>query len=246
MKLQQKKSVAPRTAARPVTRSLSVPFQTLGEEVANAVLHGAGVLLGVAGLVLLIRHSLFRNGLTAVYVIFAAAMIVMFLASTLYHAFTPVRLKRIFRVFDHQAIYLFIAGTYTPFCLLGLKGAWGWALFGLEWGLAFTGITLYATGCRFVKKLELGIFILMGWAIVAGCVPLVRSLSVKSLVLLLVGGLCYTAGTFWYRAGSGKKAPAGENEPQKIKRGKPGAHVIWHVFVLAGAVCHWFSVLFLS
>jgi hemolysin III len=242
-------------------KALSVPFQTLGEEIANAILHGVGVLLGILALVLLVRHSRITNSLTVVYVIFAAAMITMFLASTLYHAIAHGGAKKIFRIFDHQAIYLFIAGTYTPFCLLGLKGVWGWTIFGLEWALAITGITLYATGCRFVKKLELGIFILMGWAVLAGCVPLVHSLSLKSLLLLLGGGLAYTAGTFWYKAGTGKRisppespaegSPLGtpaaaEGSMQKIKRGLPGAHVVWHVFVLAGAVCHFFSIWFLT
>jgi hemolysin III len=209
--------------------------QTIGEEIANSILHGMGVLLGILGLVFLVQRArgffggkgLSGSGL-AIYVIFSAAMILMFLASTLYHSLQSPGVKRIFRIFDHQAIYLFIAGTYTPFCLLGLKGAWGWALFGFEWVMAFTGIVLYGLNCRFVKKAELAIFILMGWAILAGFVPLVKALSPKSLVLLFSGGAAYTAGTFWYRAG------------------KTMTHVIWHVFVLAGAICHFWAVWFLS
>ncbi|MDR0403404.1 MAG: hemolysin III family protein [Treponema sp.] len=211
--------------------------QTLDEEIANSILHGTGVLLGILGLVFLVQRArgLFggkglSGGGVAVCVIFAAAMILMFLASTLYHALQSPGVKKIFRIFDHQAIYLFIAGTYTPFCLLGLKGAWGWTLFGFEWALAITGIVLYALNCRFVKKAELAIFILMGWAILAGFVPLVKAISPKSLVLLFSGGAAYTAGTFWYKAG-------------KTVR---GTHVVWHVFVLAGAVCHFWAVWFLS
>jgi hemolysin III len=209
--------------------------RTLSEEIANSILHGMGVLLGILGLVFLVQRArgLFGGkgldgGGLAVYVIFAAAMILMFLASTLYHSLQSPGTKKIFRTLDHQAIYLFIAGTYTPFCLLGLKGAWGWALFGFEWVMAFTGIVLYGLNCRFIKKAELAIFILMGWAILAGFVPLVKALSPKSLVLLFSGGVAYTAGTFWYRAG------------------KTMTHVVWHVFVLAGAVCHFWAVWFLS
>jgi hemolysin III len=211
--------------------------QTIGEEIANSILHGTGVLLGILGIVFLVlrgRGFFGGKGLDgdslAIYVIFSAAMILMFLASTLYHAQQSPEVKRIFRIFDHQAIYLFIAGTYTPFCLLGLKGAWGWALFGFEWALAFTGIVLHGLNCRFVKKAELAIYILMGWAIFAGFVPLVNALAPESLILLFSGGAAYTAGIFWYRAG-------------KTIR---GTHVVWHVFVLAGALCHFWAVWFLS
>ncbi|MDR2471780.1 MAG: hemolysin III family protein [Treponema sp.] len=195
-----------------------------GEETANAALHGAGVLLGAAGLALLAAAAPAALPESA---IFASAMILMFLASTLYHALVPSGVKELFRVFDHQAIYLFIAGTYTPYCLLALKGALGWAFFWFEWTLALAGIVLSALKCRFLKKAELAVFILMGWAILAGAVPLSRALSTRSMVLLFAGGAAYTAGTFWYRAG------------------KPRAHAIWHLFVLAGAACHWFSVWFL-
>jgi hemolysin III len=203
--------------------------------------------LGILGLIFLVQRGRgffggkgLSGGGLAVYVIFAAAMILMFLASTLYHALQSPGVKNIFRTFDHQAIYLFIAGTYTPFCLLGLKGAWGWSLFGAEWFLAFTGIVLYGFNCRFVRKAELAIFILMGWAILVGFVPLVKALSVKSLILLFSGGAAYTAGTFWYRAGKTTQA-AGVPGSAVV-----GAHVIWHVFVLAGAVCHFWAVWFLS
>jgi hemolysin III len=143
-------------------------------------------------------------------------------------------------MFDHQAIYIFIAGTYTPYCLAALKGTLGWIFFGFEWALALTGVILSALKCRFLKKAELVIFILMGWAILAGCVPLARSLSLKSLILLFAGGAAYTAGTFWYRAG--RSIP--DNRPAPGKTGT-GFHVVWHICVLAGAVCHWFSIWFL-
>ncbi|MDR0600490.1 MAG: hemolysin III family protein [Treponema sp.] len=220
------------------------PSQTLGEEIANSTLHGIGVLLGVAGLVLLA----FQAPSSPSALIFAGAMILMFLASTLYHALIPPRVKALFRIFDHQAIYLFIAGTYTPYCLLGFKGTLGWVFFGFEWALALGGIVLSALRCRFLKKIEMAIFILMGWAILAGSIPLARSLSLKSLVLLFAGGAAYTAGTFWYRAGKRvvrKGAVSPEGTSPLSSPGLPGAHVVWHLFVLAGAVCHWFSIWFL-
>jgi hemolysin III len=156
-------------------------------------------------------------------------MIIMFLASTLYHAIQHEGAKRIFRILDHSAIYLFIAGTYTPFCLLGLKGALGWVFLGFEWTLAAAGITLYAVNWAFIKKAELAIYILMGWAIVAGWLPLSKSLPRISMVLLAAGGVFYTMGTFWYS-----------------KPYRRGAHVAWHIFVLGGAGCHWGSVWFIG
>ncbi len=213
-------------------RKTPLPFQTPGEEIANSVLHGIGALLAVAGLTLLLLRG---NGLyggsespprvIVSYAIYGATLILLFLSSTLYHALTSERAKQIFRVFDHSAIYVLIAGTYTPFCLGPLSGPWGWTLFGLEWGLALLGITLYAIGLKVLKKVEVAVYILMGWAVVMGWGPLSRTLKTESLVLLIAGGLFYTAGTIWY----GKKA-------------KRWTHVIWHIFVLAGAVTHWFAV----
>jgi hemolysin III len=209
-----------------------LPFQTLGEEIANSILHGLGAMLGVAGLVLLVlRGNGYLGGAYSgakaviAYVIFTAAMICMFLASTLYHAIQHAETKRIFRIFDHAAIYLFIAGTYTPFCLLALKGVWGWAIFGVEWGLTVLGIVLYSVNCRFLKKIELVVYILMGWVILAGVIPLVKAVSLSSIIFLVAGGVLYTMGTFWYR-----------------KHELRGAHVTWHVFVLAGAICHYWSI----
>ncbi|WP_223292712.1 PAQR family membrane homeostasis protein TrhA [Breznakiella homolactica] len=213
-----------------------LPFQTVGEEIANSILHGIGVLLAVAGLVLLtLRANGYIGGrgggalAVTSYVIFAVTMICMFLASTLYHAIQHKGAKRVFRVLDHSAIYLLIAGTYTPFCLTALPGAWGWSLFGVEWGLAAAGITLYAVNYKPLKKIEVAVYILMGWAIVIGWIPLYRAIPRISLILLLAGGLAYTLGTIWYR-----------------KKDTRGAHVTWHVFVLIGAVCHWWSIWFMS
>jgi hemolysin III len=212
-----------------------LPFQTPGEEIANAVIHGLGAALAIAGMVLLILRAGGRLGgaeadaarglRIAACAIYAASMILMFLASTLYHALQHDGAKRVFRILDHGAIYLLIAGTYTPFSLLCLRGAMGWVYVGLEWGLAAVGISLYAAGFKFIKKIELAIYILMGWSIVVGIPRLARSASLPAVIFLIAGGLAYTLGTLWYSRHSRRLS-----------------HVIWHGFVLAGAVLHWFSV----
>ncbi|MDR2178334.1 MAG: hemolysin III family protein [Treponema sp.] len=208
-----------------------LPFQTPGEEIANAVLHGIGAGLAIAGMALLIRRAgESGNPGAAVNIrvisaaIYTSAMIAMFLTSTLYHAFQHDGTKRVFRVLDHGAIYLLIAGTYTPYSLICLGGTLGWVYTGLEWGLAAAGISLYAAGFKFIKKIELAIYIIMGWSIAAVFTRLLRSTSPAALVLLAAGGLSYTLGTIWY------------------SRRRRLSHVIWHVFVLAGALLHWFSV----
>jgi hemolysin III len=216
--------------------SAALPFQTLGEEIANSILHGLGALLAVAGLVLLaIRNNGYLGGrdggalALGSCVIFAAAMIAMFLASTLYHAIQARGAKRILRIIDHSAIYLLIAGTYTPFSLLGFQGTMGWIYFGIEWGLAVLGICLYAANVKFIKKIELAVYILMGWAVIIGAFRLYQSIPRMSLIFLAAGGIAYTLGTLWYS-----------------KPNRRGTHVVWHVFVLAGAVLHWWAVWFLN
>jgi hemolysin III len=205
--------------------------QTLGEEIANAILHGLGAALAVAGLTLLVLRA--RGGLggkgggtleLVSLTVFAASMIFMFLTSTLYHAIQHKGAKRVFRILDHSAIYLLIAGTYTPFSLLCLRGPLGWTYFGLEWALALAGISLYATGLKFMKKIELAVYILMGWAVVAGGYKLYHTIPRLSFAFLIAGGAAYTLGTFWYSR-------------HRLRN----AHVIWHFFVLAGAAFHWFS-----
>jgi hemolysin III len=216
------------------TSHQTINHQTIKEEIANSALHFIGALLGILGLVFLVNHA--RSSLP-VYVIFASTMIFMFSASTVYHAIISKKIKQFFRIIDHQSIYIFIAGTYTPFCLLALKGVPGRALFCFEWVMALTGVILSAIQFRFIKKIEMIIFILMGWAIIGGCIPLTRSRSLQSVVLLFAGGVAYTAGTFWYRAGK----PKPDQQRHRLFCG----HVIWHLFVLAGAACHWFSIWFL-
>ena len=218
-----------------IKKTTILPFYTIGEEITNSILHGIGALGATAGLVLLgLKTNGFWGGQKtaamdkASVILFASTMIGMFLISTLYHAIQHQGAKRIFRRLDHSVIFIFIAGTYTPFCLSGLEGSWGWSLFAFEWSLALLGITLNIFRSKILKKIEIAIYILMGWAIVAGVFPLVRSVPVVSIVLLFAGGTAYTLGIFWYR-----------------KKSMRLSHVIWHAFVIAGTVCHWFAVWFL-
>jgi len=213
-----------------------LPFQTPGEEIANSILHGLGILLAIAGLVVLTLRSngylggtASGRGAVACYVIYSVMLILMFFASTLYHAIQHEGAKRVFQVLDHSTVYLLIAGTYTPFCILGLGGAWGWTYFGIEWALAITGLVLYAANWKPMRKAELTVYILMGWAIVFGLFRLRSRIPGISFLFLLIGGVLYTMGTFWYR-----------------RRHRRVSHVIWHIHVVSAATCHWLSLLFMS
>jgi hemolysin III len=153
----------------------------------------------------------------------------MFLASTLYHALQHEGAKRVFQILDHSAVYLLIAGTYTPFSILGLGGAWGWVYFGIEWALAITGVVLYSANWKPIRRAELAVYILMGWAIVAGLPRLFGRINRLSFLFLVIGGVVYTMGTFWYK-----------------RQHRRVSHVIWHVHVISAATCHWLSLWFMS
>jgi hemolysin III len=213
-----------------------LPFQTPGEEIANSILHGLGILLAAAGLVFLVFRATGRLGGMAAgplavtcYAVYSATMISMFFASTLYHAIQHEATKRVFQIIDHSTVYILIAGSYTAFSLLGLRGVWGWAYFGIEWALAAAGATLYAVNWKFLRKAELAVYILMGWAIAVGLPRLWGQIPRISFVLLLAGGVAYTTGVFWYR-----------------RRHRRISHVIWHCHVIAGALCHWLSLWYMS
>ena len=213
-----------------------LPAYSIGDEIVNSILHGIGTLLPIAGLVLLsLKNMGPLGGKKAatldinVTFLFTATMIGMFLISTLYHAVQHQGAKRILRKLDHSLIFIFIAGTYTPLCLSGLRGAWGWSLFAVEWSLALLGITLNILGSKALKKIEVAVYLMMGWAIIVGFVPLIRSVPVHSIILLFAGGAAYTLGILWYR-----------NKNLKFN------HFIWHVFVLVGTICHWFSIWYLN
>jgi len=213
-----------------------MPFYTIGEEIANSVLHGIGALAAITGLVFFnLKNTGFLDGNRAAdidivaTVLFTATMIGMFLISTLYHAIQNQTVKSLFRKLDHSVIFIFIAGTYTPICLSGLRGAWGWSLFAVEWALALTGIIMNILNSKTIKKIEVTVYIMMGWAIIIGFIPLIHRVPIISIILLLAGGVAYSLGAVFYK-----------------KKNIKHTHVIWHTFVIIGAVCHWFSVWYLN
>jgi len=201
---------------------------TRGEEIANSLTHGLGLLLSVAGLAVLVTFAALHSDAWAVTAgaIFGASLVMFYASSTLYHSLRAERPKQVVRVIDHAAIFLLIAGTYTPFMLVNLRGPWGWSLFGVVWGLAVVGITLklFFTG-RF-RVLSTLIYLFMGWLVMVAIKPLAEALPRASLIMLLTGGLAYSLGTVFY-----------------LWKRLPYHHAVWHLFVLAGSVCHFFAVL---
>jgi len=202
-------------------------LQTLGEEVANSVSHGIGFLAAVAVTPFLVVAAIPHGAGSIVGVsIFAATMAALYLASTLYHALPSTRAKRVFRVLDHGAIFLLIAGTYTPFTLGILKGGWGWALFGAIWGLALAGVIFNAVAAFRHPTISLAIYVAMGWLMLIAVQPLWQRMPHQGLVWLLAGGLAYTGGVAFYTA-------------KRVRY----SHFAWHLCVLAGTTCHFFAVI---
>ena len=206
-------------------------MQTRAEEIANSVSHGVGVALALAATPILIVGAAHRGGAGPIVgaAVFGASMILLYLASTLYHAFPKGRGKSFLQKMDHSAIFLLIAGTYTPFTLGVLGGPWGWSLFGVVWGIATVGIILKVmAGVRY-KRLSAAMYVAMGWMVLIAIHPLWTGVPAWGLALLLAGGLAYTLGVVFYLAHT-----------------IPFGHLIWHVFVLAGTTCHFFAVLWFS
>ena len=199
-----------------------------GEEIANSVTHGVGLVLSIAALPVLVAVAAVRQDNWQVVggSIFASTLIALYAASTVYHALPPSTAKNVFRVIDHSAIYLLIAGTYTPFTLGVLRGGWGWSLFGVAWGLAALGVVFKTTlGFRY-PRLSTAIYVLMGWMILFAIKPAITLVPRAGLLWLLAGGLCYTGGVYFYSR-------------DRLKYG----HAVWHLFVLAGSACHFVAVL---
>lgn len=197
------------------------------EEVANALTHGAGLVAALVGTVVLVTLACVGGDAWKVAgsAVFGATLVMLYAASTLYHAARTPAVRARLKVFDHCAIYLLIAGTYTPFTLVGLRGGWGWSLFAVIWTLAVAGTVfkLFFTG-RF-PRLSTGIYLGMGWLVLVAIVPMVQRLPASTLAWLVAGGLAYTAGTAFYHN-------------RRIRY----AHAIWHLFVLAGSICHFAAV----
>ncbi len=203
--------------------------QTVGEEIANSISHGAGLVAALAATPSLLADAattgstLFRAGVS----VFAVTVALLYLGSTLYHAFPPGRAKAIFRLIEHSAIYLLIAGTYTPFTLGALRGPVGWTLLGVIWTLALVGVFLRSRDARRFRRVSLALYLGMGWLMVVAVRPLWVHVPFPGLVWLLVGGVAYTVGVGFYRA-----------------RQLRYAHFIWHLFVLAGTASHYMAIRF--
>ncbi len=201
---------------------------SLGEEIANSITHGAGLAASIAGAAILLfvvvqHHDPLWFAADAAY---AASLIILYTASTLYHAIPNRRAKHVFRIMDHAAIYILIAGTYTPFALLNLRGTWGWALCAGAWGLAVVGVVFTALIRHRLSRATTLLYVVMGWMGVLVARPAFDHLSAWAIIWLVGGGLLYTAGTLFYAW-------------ERLRYG----HAVWHVFVLGGSVCHYIAVL---
>lgn len=211
-------------ASRPPRRAQSLP-----EEVANSISHGLGLALSIAAAPVLVVMTL-RSGDTASVVgvsIFAVSMLLLYLFSTLYHALPPGPAKHFFHKLDHAAIYLLIAGTYTPFTLGVLSGAWGWTLFGLIWGMATIGLVMKLFNGLANRWVSISLYLMMGWLIVVAAGPMIARVPLAGLLWLLAGGIAYTGGVGFYALSAKHRY----------------FHFVWHLFVMAGTACHFVAVL---
>jgi hemolysin III len=210
-------------------KNLGLPTYRLSEEIAHSVIHGIGIVLAIAALAVLTSYaSAFGTARHIVSCsIYGATLIILYSASTLYHSIQHRTAKKILRIFDHSAIFLLIAGSYTPFLLISMGGALGWSFFGIIWGLAALGITLQLHLIKKHKILVVLLYIAMGWSVITVIKPLVAAIPTIGLVFLIVGGLAYTLGTIFYAWNR-----------------LPYNHAIWHGFVLAGSIFHFFSIFY--
>jgi hemolysin III len=202
--------------------------QSSGEELANSLSHGAGLIVALVATPVLVMYAVRRTdpGFIIGASLFAATIVLLYLASTLYHALTAGKAKRVFRVIEHCAIFLLIAGTYTPFTLGVLRGPWGWTLFGLVWSLAAAGVALNAFGRMPHPIVSTGLYLLMGWLILIAVNPLYERVPASGLLWLVAGGVAYTLGVAFFVSDS------------RLRYG----HFVWHLFVMTGTTCHYFAV----
>ncbi len=208
---------------------VAAPRYTRGEEIASSVIHGVGILLAIGGLgVLTAFASIYGDAWHIVSCsVFGFTLIFQYATSTLYHSIQLPSVKPILRILDHVAIFILIAGTYTPFTLVNMRGLWGWSIFGIIWGLALVGIILEVTPWRRYRSISISLYLLMGWAALTAIKPMISTVPAGGLTLLFTGGLAYTSGVIFY-----------------LWRSLPYNHAIWHLFVLAGSSLHFFAVLF--
>lgn len=197
---------------------------SLGEEIASSILHGLGGGLAIAGLVMAVVKSMDAWQVVS-SCIYGASLILLFIMSCLYHALSNATAKKVFRVFDHTGIFFLIAGTYTPYTLVAIRGVWGWVLFGIVWTAAIVGIALNSVSIEKFKKFSMICYIAAGWCVLLAMEPLYKSMEPTGFWLLLGGGMAYTIGILFYR-----------------QKGKRWFHAIWHVFVLFAAILQYMSV----
>ncbi len=202
---------------------------TIKEEIASGIIHAVGTILSVSGLGVLLVLAI-RQGdawKLASFIIYGATLVLLYLASTIYHLSRKPGAKRVFHIFDHAAIYLLIAGTYTPFCVVTLRGSWGWSILGIVWGIAVLGIVFKAFFTGRFKVFSTALYLAMGWIAVIALKPLLENLPIGGFKWIVLGGACYTFGVIFF-----------------AWRRLHYSHPIWHLFVLAGSIFHFFAVLF--
>jgi len=210
-------------------KEYALPRQSLGEEIANSITHGIGAALATAALTILLVFAALKGDVWSVvsFAIYGTSLVLMYTSSTLYHAFTHKKAKQYFRIMDHSAIFLLIAGTYTPITLLPLRDTnWGWTIFGLIWGMAILGILFKLMFYGKLEKLSVIFYVLMGWLAVIAIKPMLANLPIGLLIWIAIGGLSYTIGIIFYAW-------------NKL----PYSHSIWHLFVLGGSIAHFFGIL---
>lgn len=205
---------------------LNLPIYSTFEEILSAISHGIGALLSIAAIVLLIISSSFKVKTIVCVTIYSATLFLLYIVSTLYHSLGINKAKKVFRVLDHCSIFILISGTYTPICLLMLDGAVGWLLFSIVWSAAIVGIVFNAIDLKKFSKLSMVCYIAMGWVIIFAIKPLIGVITQRQLLFLFLGGIFYTVGAIIYGIG------------KKIKY----MHSVWHVFVLAGSIFHFFMI----
>lgn len=211
-----------------VMSEITTARYSLGEEIAHSVVHGLGIILSIVGLAVLVGYASMNGDSWHIVSsgIYGATLIVLYSASTLYHAVTHARVKQVLQRIDHAAIYLLIAGTYTPFALVSLRGPWGWTLFGVVWGVAMLGVVIESFHLKRLRRLSLGLYLGLGWVVVVAIKPMIDQVAPGGLWLLLIGGLFYSFGVIFY-----------------VWKKLTWHHVIWHLFVLAGSIFHFFAIL---